>query len=241
MAIDWGALVPAIGSVAGSVIDAASNNATNKANAAQAQKQMDFQAEQSATQHQREVADLKAAGLNPALGYTAGGNAAAAGAAAQQQPYRGGGAAGLQAIAAYNDVANGVAQRQVLREQADATAAGTKYTQAQTAALMPMALLGQTGAYQQAVSDAETAKRRGEKATTEFDVEHLAPRWNLQLRTGNAGINSAEAAAELQRKQATLTEQQFTNEWFRKNISPYVNSTAQMFKPILNLTGALRP
>lgn len=234
---DWGKFLGPIAGVAGSLIDFISNRNTNKANAAQAQKQMDFQAEQSATQHQREVADLRAAGLNPAIGYTAGGNTAATGSAATMQPYKGGGAAALNAIAAYNDVANGVAQRQLLREQTDATSASRAYTQAQTSALLPMAILGQSGAYQSDYARSETAKRRGET----FDAQNAAERWNLMLRQGNAGINSAEAAAELQRKQATLTEQQFTNEWFRKNISPYVNSTAQMFKPILSITGAIRP
>lgn len=51
-------------------------------NAEQAQKQMDFQASQTATAYQRAVTDLKAAGLNPMLAYSRGGAASGSGASA---------------------------------------------------------------------------------------------------------------------------------------------------------------
>ena len=67
------------GGVLGSAVGSVFSGAMNKRSA---DKQMRFQDEQSRTQYQRAVADMKAAGLNPMLSAKLGGNAAMQGASA---------------------------------------------------------------------------------------------------------------------------------------------------------------
>lgn len=71
----WVAAAPVVGSVLSGLLGRKTAKDTNEAQIASAREQMAFQERMSNTAHQREVADLRAAGLNPILTATGGAGA----------------------------------------------------------------------------------------------------------------------------------------------------------------------
>lgn len=102
------------GSTLASIGNAVMQNQTNKEQIALSREQMQFQERMSSTAHQRQVTDLRAAGLNPILSASLGGSSSPSGASAQLKSPE---------VGDFGQMASSAFQAQEFRKQTQATTA----------------------------------------------------------------------------------------------------------------------
>lgn len=221
--IPWGP----IGSIAGTIVDAWSQGQANKSNAANVDKQIAFQKEQSETQYQRAVADMIKAGLNPALGYSQGGNQNQSGAAAQVQPtMRDTG----DKIANALQIANIAKQGNLLDQQASSAGQQARAIQLDNIIKSPDAAWAQkalTGELYGNVRNLELG-RRGDEASNyrERYAADLA-RTKAGTTQANAAATAAEAQAALSGSVRRLNEQEYLPDVLMGKPIQWANATAR--------------
>lgn len=184
----WGEIGAGVLGIAGGAI-------TNNANAKEAQKNRDFQEYMSSTAHQREVADLRKAGLNPILSAGGSGASTPGGATAHMEDALGKGVSSAMAARALKaDIEAKEGQISLAKAQ-EATAKAQEHLNINSARVAEQTALGiaqdnvktgygMTAAKEQGQLDAERA--RTDRKYLQFDSI------NRRAQEGLGTLNSAK-------------------------------------------------
>jgi len=198
-----------VGSVLGGVGSYMGQESANQANAANSQKQMDFQERMRKTQYQTAVEDMKAAGLNPMLAYQQGGAGNQVGAQAQMQSSLGAAVhSTAENLSKYQELRNQSVQEKLINSQIDVADADAllKRATAITEAYKPGLTQAETNKIlqQAGLYTAQTRYTTAQEAQTRQNITIAKPEEEMSktqygqirpyLKDAVQGINSATNA-----------------------------------------------
>lgn len=223
------------GALATGALNAYGQQQTNAANAEQAQRQMDFQNQQTSTSYQRGVLDMEKAGLNPMLAYSQGGASSGNGAQAVM-----GNAVGAGANSALSGLETISGIRQTL-SNADNLDAVTNRTKSETALNALRAFQVEQDTNTSAASaeklradrELALATLKGTLADSDVKENTVGARTSLaeqQTRGAAAGATLSELEAPRARNEARSQDS-----WWMREVAPYANSAGQAARGIRGL------
>lgn len=194
---DWGGALKTVTPLATGAMNYFGQQQTNAANAEQAQKQMDFQAEQTGSAYQRGTADMKAAGLNPMLAYSQGGAQSGGGAQATMGNELGAGAnSALSSAMTIQQLKGMEIQNEQQRAEIQRTHADTDYIRARrldTLEGIP------THGVNRAGTEAGTIRTKSGTANQDMLNQLLADSYKDQLKMYHSAQQAKQAEADLSR------------------------------------------
>ncbi|AXH74821.1 MAG: DNA pilot protein [Microviridae sp.] len=218
----WPAIIAAAGGIAGGLLG-------NAASAKQAAKNRDFQRDMSSTAHQREVEDLRAAGLNPILSGTGGmGASTPAGATSQQNdPISSGIKSGVDVYSARNAAEKMKAEVSNITQDTANKLASAAQINAQTQLITTQT---QTASDQGILYNSQTSLNQAEmRLKNTLEVNLLKEGVGIPIKNAILGqdLKVARAAA------AQAYNDEKINETLYGKILRYLNLTTKAASPLI--------